>query len=78
VKGHTITIGQIADFVASCNGKIVEILAQILHFLKKELSRWAEEMSFNISGTNNDTKMKLRTGVHNSKHPKSDIIPSLM
>jgi hypothetical protein len=37
-------MGQIlADFVASC--KIVEILTQILHFLKKELSRWAEEMS---------------------------------
>jgi hypothetical protein len=35
----------LADFVASCNGKIVEILTQILHFLKKELSRWAEEMS---------------------------------
>jgi hypothetical protein len=32
-------------FDASCNGKIVEILTQILHFLKKELSRWAEEMS---------------------------------
>jgi hypothetical protein len=46
VKGQPITIGQIlADFVASCNGKIVEILTQILHFLKKELSRWAEEMS---------------------------------
>jgi hypothetical protein len=45
VKGHPITIGQIlADFVASCNGKIVEIPTQILHFLK-ELSRWAEEMS---------------------------------
>jgi hypothetical protein len=45
VKGHSITTGQIlADFVASCNGKIVEILTQILHFLKK-LSRWAEEMS---------------------------------
>jgi dephospho-CoA kinase len=42
VKGHPITTGQIlADFVASCNGKIVEILTQI----KKELSRWAEEMS---------------------------------
>jgi hypothetical protein len=36
VKGHPITIGQIlADFVALCNGKIVEILTQILHFLKK-------------------------------------------
>jgi hypothetical protein len=47
VKEHPITIGQIlADFVASCsNGKIVEILTQILHFLKKELSRWAEEIS---------------------------------
>jgi hypothetical protein len=46
VKGHPITIGQIlADFVVSCNGKIVEILTQILHFVKKELSRWAEEMS---------------------------------
>jgi hypothetical protein len=46
VKGHPITIGQIlADIVASCNGKIVEILTQILHLLKKELSRWAEEMS---------------------------------
>jgi hypothetical protein len=44
VKGHPITFGQIlADFVASCNGKIVEILTQILH--RKELSRWAEEMS---------------------------------
>jgi plasmid maintenance system antidote protein VapI len=59
VKGHPITIGQIlADFVASCNGKIVETLTQILHFLKKELSRWAEERA-NISGTNNDTKMRL-------------------
>jgi hypothetical protein len=46
VKGHPITIGQIlADFDASRNGKIVEILTQIFHFLKKELSRWAEEMS---------------------------------
>jgi hypothetical protein len=46
VKGHPITFGQIlADFVASCNGKIVEILTQIHYFLKKELSRWAEEMS---------------------------------
>jgi hypothetical protein len=46
VKGHPITIGQIfEDFVASCNGKIVEILTHILHFLKKELSSWAEEMS---------------------------------
>jgi hypothetical protein len=46
VKGHPITFGQIlADFVASFNGKIVEILTQILHFLKKELSRWAKEMS---------------------------------
>jgi hypothetical protein len=46
VKGHSITIGQIlAGFDASCNGKIVEILTQILHFLKKDLSRWAEEMS---------------------------------
>jgi hypothetical protein len=50
VKGHPITIasGQmLADVDASCNcnGKIVEILAQILHFLKKELSRWAEKMS---------------------------------
>jgi hypothetical protein len=46
VKGHPITIGQIvADFDTSCNGKRVEILTQILHFLKKELSRWAEEMS---------------------------------
>jgi hypothetical protein len=27
VKGHPITIGKIlADFVASCNGKILEIL----------------------------------------------------
>jgi hypothetical protein len=44
VKGHPITIGQIlADFDVSCNGKIVEILTQILQFLKKELSRWAEE-----------------------------------
>jgi hypothetical protein len=33
VKGQPITTGQIiADFVASCNGKIVEILTQILHF----------------------------------------------
>jgi hypothetical protein len=33
VKGHPITFGQIlADFVASCNGKRVEILTQILHF----------------------------------------------
>jgi hypothetical protein len=39
VKGHPITTGQIlADLVASCNGKIVEILTQILRFLKKELS----------------------------------------
>jgi hypothetical protein len=46
VKGHPITIGQIlADFDASCKGKIVEILTQILHFLKKGLSRWAKEMS---------------------------------
>jgi hypothetical protein len=48
VKGHLIAIGQIlADFDASCtgNGKIVEVLTQILHFLKKEFSRWAEEMS---------------------------------
>jgi hypothetical protein len=46
VKGHPITIGQIlADLVASCNGKIMEIQTQILHFLKQELSRWAEEMS---------------------------------
>jgi hypothetical protein len=46
VKGHPITIRQIlAEFVTSCNGKIVEIPIQILHFLKKELSRWAEEMS---------------------------------
>jgi hypothetical protein len=31
VKGHPITVGQIlADFFASCNGKIVEILTQIL------------------------------------------------
>jgi hypothetical protein len=46
VKGHLITIGQIlADFDASCNGKIVEIVTQILDFLKKEHSRWAEEMS---------------------------------
>jgi hypothetical protein len=46
VKGHPITIGQIlADFDGSYNGKIVEILTQILHFLKKEFSRWAEEMS---------------------------------
>jgi hypothetical protein len=46
VKGHPFTIGQIiADFVASCNGKIVEILTQFLHFLKKEFSRWAEEMN---------------------------------
>jgi hypothetical protein len=46
VKGHPLTTGQIlADFDASCNGKIVEILTQILHFLKKELPRWAEEMS---------------------------------
>jgi hypothetical protein len=46
VKGHPITIGQIlVDFVASCIDKIVEIPTQILHFLKKELSRWAEEMS---------------------------------
>jgi hypothetical protein len=46
VKGHPITIGQIlADFVASFNGKRVEIQTQILHFLKKVLSRWAEEMS---------------------------------
>jgi hypothetical protein len=46
VKGRPITIGQIlADFAASCNGKIVEILTQIRHLLKKELSRWAEEMS---------------------------------
>jgi hypothetical protein len=35
----------LADFVASCNGKIVEILTQILNFLKKELSRRAEEGS---------------------------------
>jgi hypothetical protein len=35
VKGHPITIGQIlADFVPSCNGKIVEILKQIINFLK--------------------------------------------
>jgi hypothetical protein len=41
-----ITIGHIlADFVASWNGKIVKILTQILHFLKKEHPRWAEEMS---------------------------------
>jgi hypothetical protein len=46
VKGHPITIGQIlADFVASCNGQIVKILTQILHFLKKEFSKWAEEIS---------------------------------
>jgi hypothetical protein len=46
VKGHAITIGQIlADFVASCNGKIVEILTQILHFLKKDISSLAKEMS---------------------------------
>jgi hypothetical protein len=46
VKGHPIIIGQIlADFDASCNGKIVEILTQILHCLKKELSSWAEEIS---------------------------------
>jgi hypothetical protein len=46
VKAHPITIGQIlAGFVASCNGKIVEILTKILHFLRKELSRWVEEMS---------------------------------
>jgi hypothetical protein len=33
VKGQPITIGQIlADFDASCNGKIVEILTQILSF----------------------------------------------
>jgi hypothetical protein len=44
VKGHPITIGHIlADFDASCN--ILEILTQILHFLKKELARWAEAMS---------------------------------
>jgi hypothetical protein len=43
VKGHPITIGQIiADFVALFNGEIVETPTQILHFLKKELSRWAE------------------------------------
>jgi hypothetical protein len=41
VKGHPIAIGQIlADFV---NGKIVEILTQILHFLKKELSRYGQK-----------------------------------
>jgi hypothetical protein len=52
VKGHPITFGQIlADFVASCNGKIVEIMTQILHFLKKCVNI--------ISGTNNDTKMRL-------------------
>jgi hypothetical protein len=46
VKGHQFTTGKIlAGFVASCNGKIVEILTEILHFLKKELSRWAEEMN---------------------------------
>jgi hypothetical protein len=46
VKGHPFTIGEIlADFVTSCNGKIVEILTQNLPFLKKELFRWAEEMS---------------------------------
>jgi hypothetical protein len=46
VKGHPITIGQmLADLAASGNGKIVEILTQILHFLKKELSRWTEEIS---------------------------------
>jgi hypothetical protein len=49
VKGHPITTGMtgqiLADFDA-CNGKIVEILTQILHFLKKELSIWAEEMSY--------------------------------
>jgi hypothetical protein len=60
VKGQPITIGQIlANFDASyLNCKIVEILTQILHFLKKALSRWAEEIA-NISGTNNDTKMRL-------------------
>jgi hypothetical protein len=46
VKGQPTTTGQIlADFVASCNGKIVEILTQILYFLRKELSRWAEEIN---------------------------------
>jgi hypothetical protein len=46
VKGHPITNWQIlADFVASCNGKREEILTQILHFLKKELFRWAEGIS---------------------------------
>jgi hypothetical protein len=45
VKGHPITIGQmLEDFVASCHGKIVEILTQSLHFFKEEISRWAEEM----------------------------------
>jgi hypothetical protein len=34
----------LADFVASCNGKIVEILTNP-YFLKKELPRWAEEIS---------------------------------
>jgi hypothetical protein len=45
VKGQPITIGQIlADFVA--NVIMVFILTQILHFLKKELSRCSEEMSY--------------------------------
>jgi hypothetical protein len=59
VKGHPITTGQIlADFVASCNGKIVEILTQILHFLKKNYPGGQKKFA-NISGTNNDTKMRL-------------------
>jgi hypothetical protein len=47
VKGQSNTIGEIlADFVASCSGKIGGIHTQILHFLKKELSRCADEMSY--------------------------------
>jgi hypothetical protein len=44
VKGCPITIGHIlAYFVASCNGEIVDVLTQILHFIKKELSRWQKK-----------------------------------
>jgi hypothetical protein len=41
MKGQPINIDYqiLADFVASCNGKIVAILTQIVHFLKKERSR---------------------------------------
>jgi hypothetical protein len=58
VKGHPITIGQIlADFVASCNCKIVEILTEILLF-QERISRWAVEMSQYLRNQY-DTKMRL-------------------